>query len=163
MLVRKEISRDGRSNAKNAEADKRRRKGTGPAATVRGKHGGEIECRAARGRVVGINTAIIMGAQGIGFSIPSDTAKWVVSQLLSLGRVRRGHLGIGAQQRPLDRRTVRFHNLTAGVRSRGALCYPWRSCCAGRPAKGRSHRIHERHGHDQCGRPPEVSFRVADR
>src|SRR5271157_2287120 len=65
----------------------------------------------SRGRVVGINTAIIMMAQGIGFSIPSNTAKWVVSQLLTHGRVRRGYLGITAQQRPLTRRLVRFHNL----------------------------------------------------
>jgi S1-C subfamily serine protease len=66
----------------------------------------------SRGRVVGLNTAIILGAQGIGFSIPSDTAKWVVSQLLTLGRVRRGSLGIGAQQRPLSRRSARFFNLS---------------------------------------------------
>ena len=65
----------------------------------------------SRGRIVGINTAIIIMAQGIGFSIPSDTAKWVVSQLLTHGRVRRGYLGITAQQRPLSRRLVRFHNL----------------------------------------------------
>ncbi|SPJ13758.1 Trypsin-like serine protease [Syntrophobacter sp. SbD2] len=67
----------------------------------------------SRGRVVGLNTAIIVMAQGIGFSIPSDTAKWVVSQLLAFGRVRRGHLGITAQQRPLARRLVRFHRLSA--------------------------------------------------
>jgi S1-C subfamily serine protease len=67
----------------------------------------------SRGRVVGINTAIIAIAQGIGFSIPSDTAKWVVSQLLTLGRVRRGHLGISAQLRPLSRRLVRFYQLGA--------------------------------------------------
>ena len=66
----------------------------------------------SRGRVVGLNTAIIMGAQGIGFSLPSDTAKWVVSQLLTLGRVRRGSLGIVAQQRPLSRRVARYFNLT---------------------------------------------------
>lgn len=66
----------------------------------------------SRGRIAGINTAIILGAQGIGFSIPSDTAKWVVSQILTHGRVRRGHLGIAAQQRPLSRRMVRFHNLS---------------------------------------------------
>lgn len=65
----------------------------------------------SRGRVVGLNTAIIAVAQGIGFSIPSDTAKWVVSQLLTLGRVRRGYLGIAAQQRPLARRLVRFYQL----------------------------------------------------
>jgi S1-C subfamily serine protease len=52
-------------------------------------------------------------AQGIGFSIPSDTAKWVVSQILKFGRVRRGHLGIAAQQRALARRLVRFFELSA--------------------------------------------------
>jgi len=67
----------------------------------------------SRGRVVGLNTAIIAMAQGIGFSIPSDTAKRVVSQLLTLGRVKRGHLGITAQQRGLERRLVRFYQLAA--------------------------------------------------
>jgi S1-C subfamily serine protease len=66
----------------------------------------------SRGRVVGINTAIIAMAQGIGFSIPANTARWVVSQLLTHGRVRRGHLGIAARDRKLDRRLVRFHNLS---------------------------------------------------
>lgn len=55
----------------------------------------------SRGRVIGINTAIIMMAQGISFAIPINTAKWVVSQLLTQGRVRRGYLGIAGQQRPL--------------------------------------------------------------
>jgi S1-C subfamily serine protease len=50
-------------------------------------------------------------AQGIGFSIPSNTAKWVVSQLITHGRVRRGYLGIAARQRMLDRRIVRYHAL----------------------------------------------------
>lgn len=67
----------------------------------------------SRGRIVGINTAIIIMAQGIGFSIPSNTAEWVVSQLLAYGRVLRGYLGITAQQRPLSRRLVRFHNLSS--------------------------------------------------
>lgn len=65
----------------------------------------------SRGRVMGINTAIIMMAQGIGFSIPSNTARWVVSQLLTQGKVRRAFLGLAARQRPLDRRFVRFHGL----------------------------------------------------
>ncbi len=66
----------------------------------------------SRGHVVGVNTAIIMMAQGIGFSIPANTAKWVVSQLLTHGRVRRAYLGIAGGQRPLNRRVVRFYNLT---------------------------------------------------
>ncbi len=66
----------------------------------------------SRGRVVGINTAIIAAAQGIGFAVPSDTAKWVVPQLLTHGRVRRGYLGLVGQQRLLDRRLARFHELT---------------------------------------------------
>jgi S1-C subfamily serine protease len=65
----------------------------------------------ARDRVIGINTAIIAMAQGIGFSIPSNTAKGVVSQLLSQGRVRRSYLGVVGYQRQLDRRIVRFHKL----------------------------------------------------
>lgn len=65
----------------------------------------------SQGRVVGVNTAIIAMAQGIGFSIPADTARWVVSQLLVHGHVRRAHLGITAQNRPLNRRLVRFHHL----------------------------------------------------
>ena len=63
------------------------------------------------GKVVGINTAIIAMAQGIGFSIPGNTARWVVSQLLTHGRVRRGFLGIAGRQRPLERRIVRYHHL----------------------------------------------------
>jgi S1-C subfamily serine protease len=65
----------------------------------------------SRGRVVGINTAIIVMAQGIGFAIPASTVKWVVSQLILHGRVRRGYLGLAGRQRPLDRRLVRFHRL----------------------------------------------------
>jgi S1-C subfamily serine protease len=66
----------------------------------------------SRARVMGINTAIIMMAQGIGFSIPSNTARWVVSQLLTHGKVRRAFLGIAARPRPLDRRLVRYHDLS---------------------------------------------------
>ena len=65
----------------------------------------------SRGRVVGINTAIIAIAQGIGFSVPADTATWVISEILVHGRVRRSFLGIAGQQRQLIRRLTRFHNL----------------------------------------------------
>lgn len=66
-----------------------------------------------RARVVGINTAIIPMAQGISFAIPIDTAKWVVSELLARGRVRRAYLGIVGQARPMDRRVARRHALSA--------------------------------------------------
>jgi S1-C subfamily serine protease len=66
----------------------------------------------SRGRVVGINTAIIAVAQGIGFAVPSDTARNVVSQILANGRVRRGYLGLAGRQRPLSRRLVRYFNLS---------------------------------------------------
>jgi S1-C subfamily serine protease len=66
----------------------------------------------SRGRMVGINTAIIAMAQGIGFAIPSNTARWVISQLLTHGRVRRAYLGLAGRQRPLGRRQMRFHGLS---------------------------------------------------
>ena len=80
-----------------------------------GNSGGPLVDSAAR--VVGINTAIILGAQGISFSVPIDTAKWVVGELMTSGRVRRGWLGISAQNRPLGRELVRRLGLeqTSGV------------------------------------------------
>lgn len=48
----------------------------------------------SRGRVIGVNTAIIAYAQGLGFAVPGNTARWVVSELLSHGHVRRLSLGI---------------------------------------------------------------------
>ncbi len=61
----------------------------------------------ARSRVVGINTAIIAAAQGIGFAVPAHTADWVISEVLTHGRVRRAYLGIAGRTRRLDRRLVR--------------------------------------------------------
>jgi S1-C subfamily serine protease len=65
----------------------------------------------ARGRVMGVNTAIIAQAQGIGFAIPANTARQIVTQLLTQGRVRRGYLGLVGFRRKLDRRLVRFFKL----------------------------------------------------
>jgi S1-C subfamily serine protease len=61
----------------------------------------------ARGDVLGINTAIIAMAQGIGFAVPAATAQWILAELLTQGRVRRAYLGIAGRDRPLDRRLVR--------------------------------------------------------
>ncbi len=67
----------------------------------------------SHGRVVGINTAMILGAQGISFSVPVDTARWVVGQLMTAGRVRRAWLGVTAQTRPIPRALARHHQLAA--------------------------------------------------
>jgi S1-C subfamily serine protease len=64
------------------------------------------------GGVVGINTAIIAMAQGIGFAIPATTAQWVLTEILTQGRVRRAWLGVAARDRPLDLRLVRGLGLT---------------------------------------------------
>jgi S1-C subfamily serine protease len=65
----------------------------------------------SRGEVIGVNTAIIPGAQGICFATAIDTVKWVVVQLLRDGRVRRGYLGIAGANQPLARRIARHFEL----------------------------------------------------
>ena len=69
------------------------------------------------GRVVGVNTAIIAGGQGLSFAVPISTVATVLPALLREGRVRRGYLGIAGQDVPLLRRLSRFHKLaqTTGV------------------------------------------------
>jgi S1-C subfamily serine protease len=71
----------------------------------------------SRGEVVGVNTAVIMGAQGLCFAIPINTAKYVAGSLIKEGRVRRSYVGLGGQNTPLPRSLVRLHKLgvTQGV------------------------------------------------
>jgi len=64
-----------------------------------------------RARVIGVNTAMIFGAQGISFAVPIDTARWVVGQIMTQGRVRRSWLGIVAQNRRIDPRVRRHLDL----------------------------------------------------
>lgn len=63
------------------------------------------------GRVIGVNTATILPAQGICFAIGINTAKFVASRLLRDGRIRRSFVGISAQTVPVHRRVVRFYDL----------------------------------------------------
>ena len=63
------------------------------------------------GQVVGVNTATIMGAQGLCFAIGINTAKFVAGRLLREGRIRRSYIGVEAQTTPLHRRLVRFYSL----------------------------------------------------
>jgi S1-C subfamily serine protease len=67
----------------------------------------------ARGQVIGVNTAMIMPAQGICFAIASNTVAFVMAKLIHEGRIRRSYLGVGGQTVPLHRRIVRYHELTA--------------------------------------------------
>jgi S1-C subfamily serine protease len=65
----------------------------------------------SQGRVIGVNTAMILPAQGICFAIAVNTASFVVGKLIHEGRIRRSYLGVAGQNVPLHRRVVRFHDL----------------------------------------------------
>ena len=78
-----------------------------------GNSGGPLV--ASTGDVIGINTAMIGGAQNLCFAVSSNTALFVVSEVIGHGRVRRAHLGIAAQTLPLPRRLALA--LSAGPRA----------------------------------------------
>ncbi|AFT88345.1 S1C family serine protease [Paraburkholderia phenoliruptrix] len=65
------------------------------------------------GQVIGVNTAIIPGAQAICFATAIDTAKWVIMQIFAHGRVRRAYIGVAGTTTPLSRRVQRYFGLTA--------------------------------------------------
>jgi S1-C subfamily serine protease len=67
----------------------------------------------SRGEVIGVNTAVILPAQGICFAIGIDTAKHAAAWLIKEGKIRRSYIGVGGQNVPLHRRLVRFHQLSA--------------------------------------------------
>jgi S1-C subfamily serine protease len=72
----------------------------------------------SRGRVIGINTAVILGAQGICFSVASNTALLVLTQILAHGRVRRARIGIQGQQTVIPRHIARHADVAqaSGIR-----------------------------------------------
>ena len=74
-----------------------------------GNSGGPLVSSAAE--VIGINTAIISGAQGICFAVASNTAQFVLSEIIRHGYVRRAYIGVSGQTAPIPRR----HALVAGV------------------------------------------------
>jgi S1-C subfamily serine protease len=65
----------------------------------------------SQGDVIGVNTAMILAAQGICFAIGINTAKYVAGRLIKEGKIRRSYIGLGGQNVPLLRRIVRFYHL----------------------------------------------------
>jgi len=132
-----------------------------------GNSGGPLVSSA--GEVIGVNTAIIAGAQGICFATAIDTAAVVVGQLLRHGRVRRGYIGVAGQNTVLSRRFVRHFELAndSGVRvmsvergspaadaglEEGDVIVGWN----GEPV-ARIDDLHRLLGEDRIGRAAEVS------
>ncbi len=76
-----------------------------------GNSGGPLV--ASNGKVIGVNTAVILPAQGICFAISSNTAEFVASRLIRDGRVRRSYIGVSGQDVPIPRRIVQFYKLDA--------------------------------------------------
>ncbi|QBR70339.1 serine protease [Beijerinckiaceae bacterium] len=78
-----------------------------------GNSGGPLV--SSQGEVIGINTAIISGAQGICFAVASNTARFVLGELMAHGRVRRAYLGIGAGTVPVPRRIALRLGIAQGM------------------------------------------------
>jgi S1-C subfamily serine protease len=72
----------------------------------------------SRGDVIGVNTAVILPAQGLCFAIAANTAQFVVGRLIRDGRIHRSYVGVAGQNTPLARQLVRFHDLhvSSGIR-----------------------------------------------
>ncbi len=67
----------------------------------------------SRGEVIGVNTAMIAGAQGLAFALEVDLLKSLAGELIRDGRIRRSHLGVGGQTAPIHRSVVRHYGLAA--------------------------------------------------
>jgi len=124
----------------------------------------------SRGEVIGVNTAVIRGAQGICFATAVNTAKFVAARLIKDGFIRRGHIGVVGQDVALRRRLVRFHNLLveSGVRVEEVLPGSPAEAAgivrgdvivrlAGRPVAGIDH-LHRALAETQIGMPCEISL-----
>ena len=73
------------------------------------------------GQVIGVNTAVIMPAQGLSFAIASNIVRFVAARLLRDGRIRRSNIGVAGEKTPVPRRLAREHSLavSSGIRVAG--------------------------------------------
>src|SRR5436309_732883 len=87
-----------------------------------GNSGGPLV--SSRGEVIGINTAVIAGAQGICFAVASNTAQYVLSEILQHGRVRRAFIGVAAQTVAVPRRHARAAEIDNAFGAMITACEP---------------------------------------
>ncbi len=115
------------------------------------------------GAVIGVNTAIIAGGQGLSFAVPINTVHALLPALIRDGRVRRGYLGVAGQDVPLLRRVSRFHQL---AQTSGVLVISVESDGPGRAAGLRDGDIIvalDAHAGDQPRRPAQAADRRTHR
>ncbi len=126
-----------------------------------GNSGGALVSSA--GEVVGINTAVIQGAQGICFAVASNTAAFVLGELLSHGRVRRGWIGIAAQRAAIPPPSRGGGEPRSGTRRRAGHLDRGRLARRGGQAPGRrrDRRRMRRAAHHQRSRRPDPRARLA--
>jgi S1-C subfamily serine protease len=122
------------------------------------------------GEVIGVNTAIIVPAQGLSFAITSNIVRFVASQLLRDGRVRRSYIGVAGEKVPLPRRLARAHALATDSGIRVAAVEPNSPAAAagirvgdvlvkfdGRFVTGVDE-LHRLLDEDRIGRPAEITL-----
>jgi S1-C subfamily serine protease len=122
-----------------------------------------------RGQVIGVNTAIIVPAQGLSFAIASNIVRFVVTHLLRDGKVRRSYIGVAGEKIPVPRRLARAHTLAVASGIRVAAVEPNSPAAAagvrvgdlivqfaGVPVTGVDE-LHRLLDEDRIGRPAELT------
>ena len=117
----------------------------------------------SRGEVIGVNTAIILPAQGICFAIAINTAKFVAVRLIRDGRVRRSFLGVGGQNVAIPRLMARQLNLAVGERSAGLVSGERQPGAKSRTRRRRHHYFDGQRSDSRCRRFAHAFDRSKDR
>ena len=93
-----------------------------------------------RGEVIGVNTAMILPAQGLCFAIASNTARFVAARLIRDGRIRRSYIGVAGQNVPIPRAVARANQLAVSSGVLVVSVEPDSPAATRRPARRRRHR-----------------------